>query len=250
MLPCFRFGLLALGDVNDHAETQRAFRALNGADSDLDGELGPVLPQGEQLLSGAHRPRRRRRMKARPMSQVLTAEPLRHEEFYGLPDELLTSITKQFLDAGVRQHDVTLLINQDIAIGRSFHGEPEPFLTLLALGDVKARTDVAEERAIGGKARRSIIQNPTIFTVPSSQAIFHREPLPCIKGVDVDFKAAVEIFAVDALCPPITKLLLQTPARKFEPTVVEKGAQFVRARHPDHHRRCVGHVPKTSLAFP
>src|ERR1700736_152908 len=105
MLPCFRFGLLALGDIDDHAQNQRAFRALNGADSDLDGELGPVFPPGEQLLSGAHGPRRRRRMKARPMSQVLATESLRHEEFYGLPDELLPAITEQFFNADVRQHN-------------------------------------------------------------------------------------------------------------------------------------------------
>ena len=93
-----RFRLLALGDVHDHAQNQRAFRTLNGADPDLDGELGPVLPPGEQLPAGAHGPRHRRGMKARPMSQMVAAEPLRHEEFYGLPDELLTFITEQFFD--------------------------------------------------------------------------------------------------------------------------------------------------------
>src|SRR4051794_10310317 len=107
-------------------------------------------------------------MKVRPMSRVLAAEPLGHEEFDALPDELLASITKQFFDARVHQHDQTLRVNQNDAVGRSFHDEPEPFLRLIALSDVNARTDVPEKRGIGGKARHSIIQNPAIFTVTSS----------------------------------------------------------------------------------
>jgi hypothetical protein len=35
-------------------------------------------------------------MKARPMSRVLAAEPLRHEEFDALLDELLASIPNSF----------------------------------------------------------------------------------------------------------------------------------------------------------
>src|SRR5260221_11506286 len=218
VLQCFRFGLPAGGDVHDDAQNQRAFRALNGADPDLDGKLGPVLSPGEQLPAGSHGPRRRRGMKVRSMSRVLAAEPLGHEEFNVLPDELFAFITKQFLDARVHQYDVTLRIDQDDAVGRSFHDEPEPFLRLLALSEVNARTDVPEERAIGGKARRSNIQNPAIFTVASSQAVFHRERLPGVKGVNIDFKTAVEVFTVNALCPPIAKLLLQWAAVKVEAT--------------------------------
>jgi hypothetical protein len=33
-------------------------------------------------------------------------------------------------------------------------------------------------------------------------------------------------------------------------TFVEKRGAFVRAGHPDHHRRRVGHIPETFLAFP
>src|SRR5260221_9172048 len=172
-----------------------------------------MLPPGEQFPAGTPGPRHRSGMKARPMSQMVAAEPLRHEEFYGLPDELLTLITEQVFDADVRQHDLTLRVDQDDAVGRSFHGQPEPFLRLIALGDVKARTDVPEERAIRGKARRSIIQNPAICAVTSAQAVFHRERLPGIKGVNIDFKTLIEIFAVNALCPAVSQLLLQRAAR-------------------------------------
>src|SRR5437764_8719172 len=54
---------------------------------------------------------------------------------------------------------------------------------------------------------------------------------------------------MNAVCPAIAKLLLQLSAGKVEPPFVEKGAELVWARQPDHHRRRVGHDAKTSLAF-
>src|SRR5207245_10450294 len=107
---------------------------------------------------------------------------------------------------------------QAARVRRSFYAAPQAFLRLLAVEDVKARTDVPQKGAIGGKARRSNIQTPAIFTVTSSQAIFHREGSPCIKGVNIDFKTAVEVFAVNALCPSIAKFLFQRAAVKVEPT--------------------------------
>ena len=189
-------------------------------------------------------------MKPGPMSQVVAPESFGNEEFYGLPDELPDFISEQFFEASVCQHDLTLRVNQDHAVGRSFHSQPKPFLSLLAVGDVEARTDVSEERAICGEARRPIVQHPAIFAVTSSQTVFHRERLPAIKGVSIDLKTSVEIFAMNTLCPPMAKLLLQAPTRKVEPTLVEKVAQLIRAGHPDHHRRCVSQGAKTSLAFP
>src|SRR5260370_36268460 len=188
-------------------------------------------------------------MKTRRMSRGIAAEPLRHEEFDALPDELLAFITEQFFGASVHQYNLTLRFEQHDAVGRSFHEKLEPVLRLNALGAVNPRTAVPEQRRIGGMAWRSIIQTPAIGTVTSSQAVFHRERLPCIKGVSINLKTAVEAFAVTALCPAIAKLPLQRAAGKVEPTFVEKGAELVRARHPNHHWRCVGHAAKTSLAL-
>src|SRR5215510_6146516 len=123
-------------------------------------------------------------------------------------------------------------------------------LRLFGLGDVNGNTDVADEIAIGLKARYPMIQQPTIFTVISPQAVFHRELSPQVEGIDVDLETAVKILRVNSLCPAIAELLLQGPAGKVEPTLVEKGAGLVRVRHPDHHRRRIGHGVKTSLALP
>src|SRR5215813_9476757 len=107
-------------------------------------------------------------------------------------------------------------------------------LRLFGLGDVNGNTDVADEIAIGLKARYPMIQQPTIFTVISPQAVFHRELSPHVEGIDVALETAVQILRVNSLCP----------------TLVEKGAGLVRVRHPDHHRRRISHGVKASLALP
>src|SRR5215813_8700710 len=134
---------------------------------------------------------------------------------------------------------------------------PEEFSLVLqrlfrsfGLGDVDGNTDVADEIAIGLKARHPMIQHPTIFAVISPQAVFHRELSPQVEGIDVVLKTAVKILRVNSLCPPVAKLMLQGPAGKVEPTLVEKGAGLVRVRHPDHHRRRIGHGVKASFALP
>src|SRR5262249_14268238 len=123
-------------------------------------------------------------------------------------------------------------------------------LRSFGLGDVSGSTDVADKIAIGLKARHPVIQHPTIFTVISPQAVFHRELSPQVEGIDVDLETAVKILRVNSLCPAIAELLLQGPAGKVEPTLVEKGAGLVRVRHPDHHRRRISHGVKASLALP
>src|SRR4029450_37416 len=120
----------------------------------------------------------------------------------------------------------------------------------LGLRDVNGSTDVADERAIGRKARHSMIQDPTIFTVISSQTVLHRKLLSRVKGVNVDFQTAVEVSWVDALCPPVAKFLLQRTTGEVEPTFFEKGTELVPPRHPDHHGRRIGHRVKASLALP
>src|SRR5260370_41580812 len=100
-----------------------------------------------------------------------------------------------------------------------------------------------------GKMWRSTIQDPAIFTVTSPQAILDRKRLARVEGISVNVETAVEVFPVNALGPAIAKLLLQAAAGKVEPTFVEEGAELVRARHPDQHRRSVGYRAKTRFTL-
>ena len=58
-------------------------------------------------------------------------------------------------------------------------------------------------------------------------------------------RQCVEVVRMNAFCPSITKLLLQSSTGKVEPAFVEEGAEFVRTGHPDEHGRGVGDRAKT-----
>src|SRR5436190_23231816 len=49
--------------------------------------------------------------------------------------------------------------------------------------------------------------------------------------------------------PAVAHFLFQGTAGEIEPCLVEEGAELVWARHPDHHGRCVRHVPEALFAF-
>src|SRR6478609_10375183 len=107
-------------------------------------------------------------------------------------------------------------------------------LRLLSIRDVNARADITQKRAIIGESWRSTIQNPAIFTVISSQAILHCKRLSRIEGILVSVEAVREVVRMNPLCPAIAQFLFHCASGKIEPAFVEKGAEFVRARHPDH----------------
>src|SRR5215468_5998458 len=175
----------------------------------------------------------------------------------GFADEILNRRAVRVGHGLIHQSEASLTIFGKNKVRINIDYLPEEFSLLLqrplrsfGLGDVNDRTDVADEIAIGLKARHPMIQHPTIFTVISPQAVFHRELSPHGEGIDVDLKTAVKILRVNPLCPAIAKLLLQGPAGKVEPTLVKKGAGLVPVRHPDHHRRRIGHGVKASFALP
>ncbi len=53
-----------------------------------------------------------------------------------------------------------------------------------------------------------------------------------------------------SLSPTIAQFLLHGAARKLQPTLVDKGAELVWPRCPDHHGRAVSHVPEPIFALP
>src|SRR5262249_46509847 len=52
-----------------------------------------------------------------------------------------------------------------------------------------------------------------------------------------------------SLGPALTEFLFHGSPGKFEPRLVEKSAQFVRAGHPDHDWRGISHPPKPCFGF-
>src|SRR5262245_40489061 len=175
----------------------------------------------------------------------------------GLADQILNCRAVRIGHGLIHQSEASLAILGKNKVRINIDHLTEEFSLLLqrplrsfGLGDVNGSTDVADKIAIGLKARHPVIQHPTIFTVMSPQAVFYRELSPHAEGIDVDLKTVVKILRMNSLRPAIAKLLLQGPAGKVQPTLVEKGAGLLRVRHPDHHRRRIGHGVKASLALP
>src|SRR5436190_18811239 len=63
-------------------------------------------------------------------------------------------------------------------------------LLVYKFGDVHTRTNVASEVFLRVVARHTVIRNPTIFAIATSQPVLHRKPLPGIECLDVCFEAA------------------------------------------------------------
>src|SRR6478736_6049124 len=101
-----------------------------------------------------------------------------------------------------------MLVDQDDRAWRSFHDQPKAVLRFLEFSDVNTRADITEKVAVGGKAWRSTVQDPPVFTVASLQPVFHREGLPGVKGVDIHFHTTVQVVGVNMVRPAVPKLLL------------------------------------------
>src|SRR5438128_627868 len=76
-----------------------------------------------------------------------------------------------------------------------------------------------------------------------------RHLLPGIKCLGVNLETPLEIVRMHAFGPAISHFLFYRATSKFQPWFVEEGAELVQARHPDQHRRRVGHGTKTNLAL-
>src|SRR4051812_6190613 len=110
-------------------------------------------------------------------------------------------------------------------------------LGLLALGDVDARSDVADEPLalrVAGDAR---IENPAEDAIIPPQTIFHLERAPLEERFEVRFHRSREVFGVDPFRPPVAELLVHRAARELEPAAVEERAFRVLACHPQEDRR-------------
>ncbi len=82
-------------------------------------------------------------------------ESFGHEDFNLLPQQLLSSISKQPLDLGVHQNDFAILVHYDHAIRSGLQKLAEFFLGPLMLRDVVNRSNQMSTCAFAVKYRRN-----------------------------------------------------------------------------------------------
>ena len=146
-------GLLALGDVPDRGDGEDAVRGLERREADLGGELGPVLPEPEQLEAPrAHGAGVRLAEVGAAVGGVRGAEPLRDEGLDALPEQLLAGVAEELLGLGVHEDDLPAPVGDHHRVGRRLEEAAELGLHLLARGDVADRGD--GEHPVLGLERR------------------------------------------------------------------------------------------------
>src|SRR5690349_5311802 len=104
---------------------------------------------------------------------------------------------------------------------------PHGLLHALLLCDVDTGADVPVEGAIRLESRHARVEDPAVFAIEPSQAVFHAESLACVKGPTVGVQTALYIVPIDALAPAVTDLSFQWPAGEVEPWLIEVRAQLV-----------------------
>src|SRR5262245_28038147 len=118
----------------------------------------------------------------------------------------------------------------------------------LAVGDVDGGTDVTEKFTVLGKARRPLVEDPTVLAVVTAQPIFDFNRLSDVEGGVPNLDTVLTIIGMHPVEPALAELLLQGSSGEFQPARIEKCGQFIDTDHPEHHRRAVGHGAKASFA--
>lgn len=108
---------LAIRDIANCSDDQEATAALDGAQADLDGKFAAVLAPAEELQPHAHRSQANALAVFRSMLEVARVKALRHEDFHGVADHLLTIVSEDRADLTVREPDDARLVNDDHGVG-------------------------------------------------------------------------------------------------------------------------------------
>ena len=109
----------------------------------------------------------------------------------------------------------------------------------LAVGDVQATADVAQERTVGTEAWHAGVHHPAERSVLALQPVVHRERLALRKAVGDDADAAFGVLGMHALHPAAAEFLSQAATTKAQPRLVEPVARQVFVGHPQQHGRRV-----------
>ena len=142
---------LAFRDVHNGREHEPALFRFDRHEADFDRELASVLPLSEQISASTHRTRRRVGEESVAIFGMLRSEPLRHQQFHGLPQEFIAGVTEDLLGLRVDQDDTPLGVDHQHSVRSRLHGEPKFLLGSLPLGNVddRARTSSPSSVSIG-----------------------------------------------------------------------------------------------------
>ena len=151
------FGILADGDIADGGGDEDALRAFERAEHDFDGEAGSIPAQADQLDAGADLLGEGLGGGAGAIGDKPLGEALGDDVGDLLAEQLVAAVAELLFRLGVEQDDLSLLIDDDHAIGRGFEQAAVTGFRLAVLAEVAADlgestqiTDRVAERDVGG----------------------------------------------------------------------------------------------------
>ncbi len=95
---------LSIGHVADRAGDEQASRRLDRTQADLDGKLGAVAAQAEQLDARAHGPESRRREESLAVGGMGRAVPFGQKDLDRLADQLVSGVAEEAFGLLVDEH--------------------------------------------------------------------------------------------------------------------------------------------------
>jgi len=112
------FGGETLGDVSNRGHDAQTLCGGDRAEQYLDGELGAVLTAADQGQIAAHRTRDRSGPIPGAMRGVHVAVTFGQQRFDGQAQQFSAVVTEQCLDLFVDEHEDTVFVGEEHAIGR------------------------------------------------------------------------------------------------------------------------------------
>ena len=107
------------------------------------------------------------------LGDVLRTEPIRNQDLYGLPDQVLAPVADELLGLGVDHDDDTAPVGDHQSVGARFHEQAKPFLGVLAVRDVGDRTEHPRGVPVLAPDRLAARVKPAVFTALGAESVVH-----------------------------------------------------------------------------
>src|SRR5450631_130186 len=110
------FRLLALADIDNHAQNHQAFTSTDWIETNFDGKFGAILAPAKEVEARAHTAGFRFRHVIATVAGMLRTQTLRHQNIDGLTDQLVPPVTELLFDLTVGHDDLAVGVDHHHAI--------------------------------------------------------------------------------------------------------------------------------------
>src|SRR5450432_1734282 len=110
------FRLLALADIDNHAQNHQALASTDWIKTNFDREFGAILAPAKEVAARAHTAGFRFRRVIVTVAGMLGTQMLRHQHVDGLTDQLVPPVAELLFDLAICHHDLAIGVDHYHAI--------------------------------------------------------------------------------------------------------------------------------------